>query len=140
MGTTKRSKKETVILLLVGAMIGLMLTGTAWASSYLTRTQANKLFLGNTKTVIGAEQMVPPSTSSESTLGCPTGYQLVSGGLEFGNVGDLHVVSSTPLVGGQHPMGMAAGTYGKASGWYVRAANHETSTWTSYKIAVICSK
>jgi hypothetical protein len=29
MGTTKRSKKETVILLLVGAMIGLMLTGTA---------------------------------------------------------------------------------------------------------------
>lgn len=140
----ERSRRiQLVTMLLTGVMIGLMLTGTAWAVTYLTRPQAAKLFLENTHVYI-KEGTVPGGAGNwhEDTIECPNGTQAVGGGVDMtSGAADVRIVASAPTLGAghQHPAQQGTGRHGRANGWYVRIVNQIAGAHT-YSLAVSCSK
>jgi hypothetical protein len=137
------SHVSKLALILVGVMVGLMLTGTAWAVTYLTRTQANRLYLQNTKVYIDEGTIAGGiNTWKEHIVECPNGWQAVGGGVDMtSGSADVRVVASAPTVGNshQHPAQQPQGSYGQANGWYVRMVNQTASAWT-YSVAVTCAR
>lgn len=137
------SRTSKFALILLGVMVGLMLTGTAWAATYLTRTQANRLYLEDTKVYIEEGTLAGGIGNwKEHTVECPGGYQALGGGVDMtSSSADVRIVASAPTVGKshQHPAQQSAGNYGPANGWYVRMVNQTAGAWT-YSIAVTCAK
>lgn len=137
----KGDAKVSVTMLIVGIVVGLMLTGTAAAASYLTVSRANKLYLQNTKVVVSAAVSAAGSADTAQTVACPAGYQALGGGPDFGTLDPpgIRVVASSPTVGGSRTWSLAEGKTGPADGWYVRVVNDGAGSW-SFRIAVTCSK
>jgi len=135
-----RSTKVTLIAL--GVVIGLMLTGTAFAASYLTQAKANRLYLNNTKTFVQTGLTVLPSTSVTSSINCPSGWQALGGGMQPNSVStnSLMLRYSGPLVDGDNLVAAGDGKNPRSTGWTVRVANLDGVSSYTYAIGVICSK
>lgn len=142
METTKRPKKELITMLLVGVMVGLMLTGTAFAASYLTKPKAQKLFLENTKTYVDSSFTVTPSSSLTGTVNCPTGWQATGGGVQPNSLTStaLTVRWSPPVVAGDNLVAAADGKNPASTGWAARIANSDAGVSFTFAVGVICSK
>jgi len=137
---TGRSTKVTLIAL--GVIIGLMLTGTAFAASYLTQAKANRLYLNNTKTFVQTGILVSSSASQTSSINCPAGWQALGGGMQPNSTSTNSLVLrySGPLVDGDNLVAAADGRNPRSTGWTVRVANLDGVSSYTYAIGVICSK
>lgn len=140
---SKRSDRWTkTTLIALGLVIGLMLTGTAFAASYLTKAKANKLYLNNTKTYVETGISVTPLTSSTTNVNCPAGWQALGGGMQPNTLSttDLVLRYSGPLVNGDNLVAASDGKNPKSTGWTVRVANLSGGVTYTYAVGVICSK
>lgn len=139
---TKRSKKELATMLLVGVMVGLMLTGTAFAASYLTKSKGQKLFLENTKTYVDTTFTVPAASSLTGQVDCPAGWQATGGGIQPLNTDspDLTVRWSAPVVASDNLVAASDGKNPASTGWAARLANSNGVSAYTFAVGVICSK
>ncbi len=127
--------------LLLGLLIGMMLTGTAWASSYLTRATADKLYLNNTKTYVVTDHLLSPSSTNTITMKCPAGWQALGGGLQANDSSAPIIIrDSAPVVAGDNLVAASDGVNPKSTGWRVRASNASGSISYTVAVGVICSK
>lgn len=129
-------------LIALGVVIGLMLSGTAFAASYLTKAKANKLYLNNTKTYVQTNFLVSPSTSQTASVNCPVGWQALGGGMQPNSISTnaLLLRYSGPLVDGDNLVAATDGANPGSTGWTVRVANTDGVSSYTYAVGVICSK
>lgn len=138
--TSGRSTKVTLIAL--GVVIGLMLTGTAFAASYLTQAKANRLYLNNTKTFVQTDISISPGLSQTASINCPSGWQALGGGMQPNSTStnQLMLRYSGPLVDGDNLVAASDGKNPRSTGWTVRVANLDGVSTNTFAIGVICSK
>lgn len=136
----KATRTERVTLIVVGLIMGMLLSGTAVAASYLTRTQANKFYLENTKTFV-TNSVIAGNASQNTSVDCPQGWQAVGGGVEAGALYSNLVKErwSAPVVDGYNLIAMPDGKNPASTGWAVRVEN-ENANQQSYTVAVICTR
>jgi len=123
-------------------VIGLLMSGTALAITYLTKTDANKLYLNNSHTWVVTGELITPGTSKTTTIECPKGYQALGGGMQPNSVNTTELVIrySAPMVAHDNLVAAADGKNPKSTGWTVRVANLSGSSSFTYAVGVVCSK
>jgi len=131
-----------VTLIALGVVIGLLMSGTALAVTYLTKSQANKLYLNNSHTWVITDEFVGANSSNTTTIYCPAGMQALGGGMQPNTVGsnDLWLRYSAPMVAGDNLVAAADGKNPRSTGWTVRVANTSGSVGYTYAVGVICSR
>jgi hypothetical protein len=138
----KTPRGTMMTLIALGVVIGLMLSGTAMAASYLTKAKANKLYLNNSKTYVETGFTVGTNASDTQTVNCPAGWQALGGGVQPNSLTNtnLTVRYSAPVVNGDNLVAAADGQNPKSTGWTVRVANSSGVSSFTYAVGVICSK
>lgn len=138
----KGQKRTTATLIALGIVIGLMLSGTALAASYLTKTQGNKLYLNNTKTYVQGNFTVSASSSTTGQVSCPTGWQALGGGVQPNSItaNTLAVRWSAPIVDGDNLVAAGDGQNPRSTGWAARILNTDGVSSYTFSVGVICSK
>jgi hypothetical protein len=131
-----------VTLIALGVVIGLLMSGTALAITYLTKTDANKLYLNNSHTWVITDELVSPNSSKTTYIDCPKGYQALGGGIQPNTLStnDLLLRYSGPMVAHDNLVAAADGKNPKSTGWTVRVSNTNGSVSLTYAVGVICSK
>jgi hypothetical protein len=101
--------------------------------------------VGQTVTVIADTGAIGPGGGEGSaTADCPTGYQVLGGGVDPANLLKLVVTQSSPLLReagllGGRPTGESDGQHGVANAWTITVLNNDTSSHNA-KVTAICAQ
>lgn len=122
----------------VGATGATGLTGATGATGATGPAPDLTTLLGRTVTQV-TSTAVAPGNFGVASVTCPTGYEVVGGGADVGNLLTNVLTSSGPTYGGARLLTVADGPQGAASGWQASMRNDGSSTQT-LKVAVVCAK
>lgn len=136
MESTPAVRSHRWLFLMLGILIGLMLSGTAVAASYLTKAKADARYLQEkTKVLVSDDFDVLAGTFYNAPISCPNGYQALSGGYELQTPGFVGVTATA-----DHPMVIGTGSpYPRATGWHV-VLKSTAATDVTANVSVVCAR
>lgn len=93
----------------------------------------------NTVTVVASSSLLAPGDFDDVTASCPAGMEAIGGGPDPGNVYNMSITASYPLVNGIRPLSLANGQHGAATGWRAWIRNDSGTTGYIFKVMVVCA-
>lgn len=114
-------------------------TGATGATGPAGTSMDTTTVLGRTVTVVSSATVTAVNFNIVNVT-CPTGYEVVGGGVDVSNLLTNVVTSSGPTYGGTRLNFEADGQQAAASGWQASVRNDSTTASSTMKVAAVCAK
>jgi hypothetical protein len=113
--------------------------GSIDAALYYSKVQSDARYLHVALvTASSGTVSVAANVYNDAVATCPAGYQAIAGGVDTESGQNLVVAASSPRVGGQRALSLAAGNFGPPTGWSGFVRNNGVST-QSFTVVAICA-
>ena len=114
-------------------------TGTVDTTQFYTKALSDARYLrGALVTVVASAAPITQNNFGGATATCPTGYQVISGGGDPGNVLTGFITCSEPVVEGSNIDSLTAGQHGIPTAWRAFAVNTAVAAM-SFNVVAICA-